>query len=316
MEFLHVPVMLRETVDLLVTDPEGIYVDGTIGGGGHASLICSRLAGRGRLIGMDRDAEAVRAAEENLAPFREITTIYQYNFSEMPFLLDELGFGQVDGILLDLGVSSFQLDEPSRGFSYREGNSPLDMRMDRRQELTAREILATYSEQELYRVIRDYGEDPFAKNIAKHIVRARQEKPIETANDLNEIIRGAIPARARTTGGHPSKRTFQALRIECNRETEALRESLDGMIDHLKPGGRLCVITFHSIEDRIVKENFKRNENPCTCPPDFPVCVCGKVSKGRMLTKKPVIPSEEEKERNPRSKSAKLRAFEKKAEAM
>ncbi len=314
MEFSHVPVMLQETVDLLVTDPEGIYVDGTVGGGGHAYEICSRLTGRGRLIGMDRDADAVRAAEERLAPFRTFTTIYQNNFSEMPFLLDELGVGQADGILLDLGTSSFQLDEPSRGFSYREGSSPLDMRMDRRQELTAREILATYSEPELYRVLRDYGEDPFAKNIAKHIVRAREEKPIETADDLNAIIRGAIPAKVRSTGGHPSKRTFQALRIECNRETEVLRDSLDGMIDRLRPGGRICVITFHSIEDRIVKENFKRNENPCTCPPDFPVCVCGKVSKGRVLTRKPVVPSEEEQERNTRSKSAKLRVFEKKVE--
>ncbi|MCC8141697.1 MAG: 16S rRNA (cytosine(1402)-N(4))-methyltransferase RsmH [Lachnospiraceae bacterium] len=314
MEFSHVPVMLHETVDMLVTDPEGIYVDGTVGGGGHAFEICSRLTGEGRLICIDRDADAVRAAGQRLEPFRNITTIYQYNFSEMPFLLDELGEKQVDGILLDLGVSSFQLDEPSRGFAYREGCSPLDMRMDVRQSLTAQDILATYSEQELYRVIRDYGEDPFAKNIAKHIVRARQERPIETANDLNEIIRGAIPAKVRATGGHPSKRTFQALRIECNREIEILKDSLDGMIDRLKPGGRLCVITFHSIEDRVVKTNFKTNENPCTCPPDFPVCVCGKVSKGRVITKKPILPSEQEQEENPRSKSAKLRVFEKKVE--
>ncbi len=316
MEFSHVPVMLHEAVDMLLTDPEGIYVDGTVGGGGHASLICSRLEGDGRLICIDRDADAVRAAEERLAPYKNLTSIYQYNFSEMPFLLDELEVGWVDGILLDLGVSSFQLDEPSRGFSYREGSSPLDMRMDQGQELTARDILATYSESELYHVIRDYGEDPFAKNIAKHIVRARQLKPIETSDDLNEIIRGAVPARVRTTGGHPSKRTFQALRIECNRETEVLKDSLDGMIDRLRPGGRLCVITFHSIEDRIVKENFRRNENPCTCPPDFPVCVCGKVSKGKVLTGKPIVPSPEERENNPRSKSAKLRVFEKKAEAV
>ncbi len=266
------------------------------------------------MIGIDRDADAVRAAEIKLEPFQNITTIYQYNYSEMPFLLDELGVGRVDGILLDLGVSSFQLDEPSRGFTYREGNAPLDMRMDRRQSLTAREILATYSEAELYRVIRDYGEDPFAKNIAKHIVRAREEEPITTVYALNEIIRGSIPAKVRSTGGHPSKRTFQALRIECNRETEVLQDSLDGMIDRLKPGGRLCVITFHSIEDRIVKENFKRNENPCTCPPDFPVCVCGKVSKGKVLTRKPVTPSEAEQESNARSKSAKLRVFKKEEE--
>ncbi len=316
MEFSHVPVLLHEAVDMLVTDPEGTYVDGTVGGGGHAALICSRLEGQGRLICMDRDADAVMAAEKRLASFQNITSIFQNNFSEMPFLLDELGVEQADGILLDLGVSSFQLDEPSRGFSYREGAAPLDMRMDQRQALTAREILATYSEPELYRVIRDYGEDPFAKNIAKHIVRAREEAPIETAGDLNEIIRGAIPAKVRASGGHPSKRTFQAIRIECNRETELLKGSLDAIIDMLKPGGRLCVITFHSIEDRIVKENFKRNENPCTCPPDFPVCVCGKVSKGRVLTKKPVIPSEKEQEENPRSKSAKLRVFEKKPETV
>ncbi len=314
MEFSHVPVLLHETVDMLITDPEGIYVDGTVGGGGHAFLICSRLTGQGRLIAMDQDADAVHAAKKRLEPFEETAEIFHNNFSDMPFLLDELGVRQVDGILLDLGVSSFQLDEPSRGFTYREGNAPLDMRMDQRQSLTARDILATYSEQELYHMIRDYGEDPFAKNIAKHIVRAREQAPIETTNDLNKIIRGAIPEKVRATGGHPSKRTFQALRIECNRETEVLTESLDRMIDRLKPQGRLCVITFHSVEDRIVKENFKRNENPCTCPPSFPVCVCGKVSRGSVLTKKPIIPSEEERENNTRSKSAKLRVFEKKAE--
>ncbi len=314
MEFSHEPVLLRETVDYLLTDPEGTYVDGTVGGGGHAFAVCEKLTGEGRLIGIDQDADAVAAAEERLTPFRDRITIFHNNFFELPFLLDESGVGQADGILLDLGVSSFQLDDPSRGFSYREGSSPLDMRMDQRQGLTAREILATYSETELYRVIRDYGEDPFAKNIAKHIVQARREAPIETAEQLNEVIRAAIPAKARATGGHPSKRTFQALRIECNRELDVLRDSLDNMIDRLKPNGRLCVITFHSLEDRIVKENFKRNENPCTCPPDFPVCVCGKVSKGKILTKKPVTASEEERERNPRAKSAKLRVFEKKGE--
>ncbi len=315
MEFSHVPVLLKETVDMLVTDPEGVYVDGTIGGGGHAYEIASRLTGKGRLIGMDQDADAVKAATERLKPFQDKTTIYQKNFCEMPFLLDELMVGQASGILLDLGVSSYQLDEPSRGFTYREGDSPLDMRMDVRQSLTARDILATYSEQELYRVIRDYGEDPFAKNIANHIVRAREVEPIETVSQLNQIIRGAIPAKVRATGGHPSKRTFQALRIECNREVEILRDSLDGMVDLVKPGGRICVITFHSIEDRIVKTNFKTNENPCTCPSSFPVCVCGKVSKGTVLTKKPITPSETERESNPRCSSAKLRVFEKKAEA-
>ncbi len=314
MEFSHVPVMLTEAVDFLLTDPEGIYVDGTVGGGGHAAAVCERLTGRGRLIGIDQDADAIAAAEKRLLPFRDRVTLFHNNFCEVPFLLDELGLGQVDGILLDLGVSSFQLDEPSRGFSYREGSSPLDMRMDRRQELTAGEILATYSEADLYRVIRDYGEEPFAKNIAKHIVMAREKAPLETAEQLNEIIRAAIPAKLRAAGGHPSKRTFQALRIACNRELDVLHDSLDGMIDCLRPGGRLCVITFHSLEDRIVKENFRRNENPCTCPPDFPVCVCGKVSRGNIVTKKPVTASEEEQKQNPRAKSAKLRVFEKKGE--
>ena len=212
--------------------------------------------------------------------------------------------------MLDLGVSSYQLDEPMRGFTYKEENAPLDMRMDQRQSMTARDILAEYSEQELFRMIRDYGEDKFAKNIAKHIVQAREVAPIETTGQLNEIIRAAIPAKVRATGGHPAKRTYQAIRIELNHELDVLQDSLDEMIQMLKPGGRLCIITFHSLEDRIVKTNFKRNENPCTCPPDFPVCVCGKKSLGKMLTRKPILPTEEEMEYNKRSKSAKLRVFE------
>ncbi len=315
MDFEHVPVLLYEVLDALITDPDGIYADGTLGGAGHSYEICRRLSEKGRLIGIDQDADAIAAATERLKSFDERVTIIRGNYREMCGRLSDLGIGRVDGILLDLGVSSYQLDTPARGFTYREENAPLDMRMDQRQSLTARDILATYSEQELYRMIRDYGEDRFAKNIAKHIVAARQNKPIETTGELNEIIRAAIPAKVRATGGHPSKRTYQAIRIELNREMEVLADSLDGMIDRLKPGGRLCVITFHSIEDRIVKTNFKRNENPCTCPDNFPVCVCGKVSKGKMLTRKPILPSEEEMEHNKRAKSAKLRVFEKAQDA-
>ncbi len=306
--FKHVPVLLTECLEQLGVRPDGIYVDGTLGGAGHSVHIAA-LAKEGRLIGIDQDADAVRAAGERLAPYRDRVTIVRNNYCNIREILEWAGIKKVDGILLDLGVSSYQLDTPGRGFSYRE-DAPLDMRMDDRQEKTARDIVNGYGEHELYRVIRDYGEDNFAKNIAKHIVRARQEKPIETTFELNEVIRGAIPAKVRAGAGHPSKRTFQAIRIELNRELEVLTESLDGMIDLLNDGGRLCVITFHSLEDRIVKTCFKRNEKPCICPPDFPVCVCGKKAKGIALTRKPILPSEREMEENPRSKSAKLRVFE------
>lgn len=309
MEFVHTSVMLEETIDQLHIRPDGIYVDGTLGGAGHSTQICKRLTS-GRLIGIDQDADAIRAAEERLQCYKDKVTIVRSNYSEIGLVLRELEISAVDGILLDLGVSSFQLDTPERGFTYRVEDAPLDMRMDDRQTLTARQMVNEYSEAELFRIIRDYGEDRFAKNIAKHIVLARKEAPIETTGDLNRIIRAAIPQKVRAEGGHPSKRTFQAIRIALNRELDVLENSLDEMIDLLTPGGRLCVITFHSLEDRIVKANFKRNENPCTCPSNFPVCVCKKTSKGRVVNKKPILPSEEELAKNSRAKSAKLRVFE------
>jgi 16S rRNA (cytosine1402-N4)-methyltransferase len=315
MEFNHTSVLLQETIDELHIRPDGIYVDGTLGGGGHSYEICRRLTEGGRLIGIDQDADAIRAATGRLAEFKDRVTIVRSNYSDMVRVLGELGIGRVDGIILDLGVSSFQLDTPERGFTYRSEDAPLDMRMDDRQTLTARDIVNGYSEMELFRIIRDYGEDRFAKNIAKHIVAERAKKPIETTGELNAIIRAAIPMKVQATGGHPSKRTYQAIRIELNRELDVLRDNLDAMIDLLNPEGRICIITFHSLEDRIVKSSFKKNENPCTCPPSFPVCVCGNQSKGRVVTRKPILPSEEELEENKRSKSAKLRVFERKQDA-
>ena len=309
MEFNHKSVLLEETLDYLNVRPDGIYVDGTLGGGGHAYHVCEKLSERGRYIGIDQDRAAIAAASERLAPFKDRVTIVRNNYENMDLVLKELEISGVDGILLDLGVSSYQLDTLERGFSYKE-DTVLDMRMDDRQEMTAKDIVNGYSEGDLFRIIRDYGEDKFAQNIAKHIVEARKKAPIETTGELVEIIKAAIPARVRMNGGHPAKKTFQAIRIELNRELDVLEHSLDKMIDLLNPGGRLCIITFHSLEDRIVKVNFKRNENPCTCPPGFPVCVCGKVSKGKVITKKPVLPSEEELIENKRAKSAKLRVFE------
>ena len=310
MEFKHVSVLLQETVDNLITKTDGIYVDGTLGGGGHSFEICSRLTGGGRLIGIDQDADAIAAATKRLEPYKDRVTILRSNYRDIKNQLASVGIDKVDGIMLDLGVSSYQLDTPERGFTYRDENACLDMRMEQRQDMTAKDILQNYSEQELFRMIRDYGEDRFAKNIAKHIVQAREKKPIETTGELNEIIRAAIPAKVRATGGHPAKRTYQALRIELNHELDVLQDSLDEMIELLNPGGRLCIITFQSLEDRIVKNNFKKNENPCTCPSNFPVCVCGNVSKGKVITRKPILPSEEELEVNSRSKSAKLRVFQ------
>lgn len=310
MGFEHKSVLLWETIDGLNIKPDGIYVDGTLGGAGHSLEIVKKLGDGGRHIGIDQDAAAIAAATERLKPYEEKVTIVRSNYSAMKEILKEHAPEGVDGIMLDLGVSSYQLDTVERGFGYKN-DAPLDMRMDQRQSLTAKDIVNGYSEMELFRIIKDYGEDQFAKNIAKHIVRARADKPIETTFELNEIIKAAIPAKMRVTGGHPSKRTFQAIRIECNRELEVLRDTLDDMIDALKPGGRLCIITFHSLEDRIVKSSFKKAENPCVCPPSFPICICGNKSKGKVITRKPILPSDEEMEENKRSKSAKLRVFEK-----
>lgn len=308
MEFKHISVLLEETVEGLNILPEGIYVDGTVGGGGHAYEVCRRLT-TGRFIGIDQDEAAIEAAKKRLVEFGDRAVIVRNNYSHFKTVLEEQKVSGVDGIVLDLGVSSYQLDNAERGFSYKY-DSQLDMRMDRRQSITAKEIVNGYSQSELFRVIRDYGEDRFAQNIAKHIVLAREEAPIETTYQLNEIIKAAIPARMRAAGGHPSKRTFQAIRIECNRELEVLQNTLEDMIEALNPGGRLCIITFHSLEDRIVKSLLKKSENPCSCPTHFPVCVCGQQSKGRVITRKPILPSEKEWEENPRSKSAKLRIFE------
>lgn len=312
MEFNHYSVLLEETMKELNIKPDGIYVDGTLGGAGHSYQIGKRLSEQGRLIGIDQDEDAIKAASKRLEEFGDKVTVVRSNYCQMPQCLKKLGIDKVDGIVLDLGVSSYQLDTPERGFSYMQEDAPLDMRMDNRQSLTAEMIVNEYSESELFRLIRDYGEDRFAKNIAKHIVLARKEKPIKTAGELTQIIRNAIPMKVQVTGGHPAKRTFQAIRIECNKELEVLKESLDEMIDLLNPGGRLCIITFHSLEDRIVKNIFKTNENPCTCPREFPVCVCNKKSKGSIITRKPILPSEKELAENSRSRSAKLRVFEKK----
>ena len=311
MEFKHKSVLLEETVNGLNIRPDGIYVDGTLGGGGHAYEVCRRLGEKGSIIGIDQDEAAIEAAGIRLKDFGEKVTIVRSNYCDMKSRLHELGIDKVDGIVLDLGVSSYQLDTAERGFSYRE-DAPLDMRMDRRQEMTARDIVNGYSEMDLYRVIRDYGEDKFAKNIARHIVAERERRSIDTTGQLTEIIKHAIPMKFQKKSGHPAKRTFQALRIELNRELDVLRDSLDDMIEILNPGGRLCIITFHSLEDRIVKSAFRKNENPCTCPSHFPVCVCGNVSKGNVITRKPILPGEEELEENSRSKSAKLRIFERK----
>ena len=312
MEFKHRPVLLEETIESLKIRPDGIYVDGTLGGAGHASQVCKRLSEKGRFVGIDQDDCALQAAGERLKEFGKNVRIdcVKSNYCQMKSVLENLGIDKVDGILLDIGVSSYQLDNVERGFTYRE-DAPLDMRMDQSSSFSAKDVVNQYDEMQLYRVIRDYGEEKFAKNIAKHIVAARQEKEIETTGELIEIIKASIPAKVRATGGHPAKRTFQAIRIEVNRELEVLQDSIDEMIDLLNDGGRLCIITFHALEDRIVKNKFRENEDPCICPKNFPVCVCGRKSKGKVITRKPIVPSEQEVEENKRSKSSKLRVFEK-----
>lgn len=309
MEFNHISVLLNETIEGLNIKPNGIYADGTLGGAGHSYQIASKLNGLGRLIGFDQDEDAITASTERLKEFKNVT-IVRSNYRNMKEELNNRGIEKVDGILLDLGVSSYQLDTVSRGFSYKE-EAPLDMRMDNRNEVTARDIVNNYSQGDLFRIIRDYGEDKFAANIAKHIVMNREIKPIETTTELAEIVKAAIPMKFRKQGGHPAKQTFQAIRIELNSELSVLKESLMDMIDLLNPNGRICIITFHSLEDRIVKNIFKEAEDPCTCPKNFPTCVCGKKSKGKVITRKPILPSEEELKLNLRSKSAKLRIFEK-----
>ena len=308
MEFAHTSVLARETLDLYFTDPEGTYVDGTLGGGGHAEEVLKRLQGKGRLIGIDKDPEALQAAKQRLSRFGERFTAIHGNFSDMKHLLGSLEIGSVTGILLDLGVSSHQFDDPSRGFSYQK-DGPLDMRMDPEADLSASRIVNCWEKKELVRILREYGEERFAAQIAERIVREREKGEIKSTLALSEIIKNAYPAKFRA-GGHPAKKSFQAIRIAVNGELDALDEALEEGIGLLQEGGRMAVITFHSLEDRRVKEAFKKAENPCVCPPGFPVCVCGKRSLGRAVTKKPVTASAKELSDNNRAHSAKLRVFE------
>ena len=312
MEFNHKSVLLDKTIESLNINPDGIYVDGTLGGAGHATEVCKRLSKNGRFIGIDQDEDALTVAKERLSKFKDVKIdVVKSNYHEIRKVLEDLGVEKVDGILLDIGVSSYQIDTVERGFTYKE-DGPLDMRMDKSNPITAKDIVNEYSEMELFRIIRDYGEDKFAKNIAKHIVLKRKEKPIETTGELIDAIRAAIPQKIQATSGHPAKKTFQAIRIELNKELEVLEDSIDNMVDLLNDGGRLSIITFHSLEDRIVKNKFRNNENPCTCPKNFPMCVCGKKSKGIVVTRKPIVPSDDEIKNNKRAKSSKLRVFERK----
>ena len=309
MEFEHVPVLYDEVMEALNIKADGTYVDGTAGGGGHASGIASQLSKEGLLIAVDRDSEALEAAEKRLATYECRKKLLHTNYSDTDAIREAAG-GGIDGILLDLGVSSYQLDNAERGFSYMN-DAPLDMRMDEGDRLTAYDVVNTYDRAELTRIIREYGEENWAARIAEFIVNARAEKEISSTGELTEIIKAAIPARARRTGPHPAKRTFQAIRIEVNDELGHLRQAVEKLPDLLRSGGRIAVITFHSLEDRIVKTEFERRLNPCTCPKEFPVCVCGRKTDVKRVTKKPVIPTEEETDRNPRARSAKLRVLEK-----
>ena len=308
-DFSHVPVLFYEAIEGLNIKKDGIYVDGTMGGGGHSAGIAGKLSEKGHLYCFDQDEDAIKAGGERLKEYKDKVTIFHDNYVRSVMTLRDHGIQTADGILLDLGVSSYQLDTAERGFSYSE-DAPLDMRMDKRGVNTAETIVNSYEEKDLIRILRDYGEERFAVNIAKGIVRAREGGPIKTTFELNDIIDKAIPKKFKAAGGHPSKRTFQAIRIELNNELNVLEESLPEMIDFLSDKGRLCIITFHSLEDRIVKNAFRKAENPCICPPEFPVCTCGRVSLGRVVTRRAVIPSEKEIGENRRSKSAKLRIFE------
>ncbi|MBR0307610.1 MAG: 16S rRNA (cytosine(1402)-N(4))-methyltransferase RsmH [Mogibacterium sp.] len=309
MDFEHTPVLFEECMEALAIKPGGIYVDGTVGGGGHSSGICERLGSEGTLIAVDRDTDALAAAEKRLSCYDCKKSFVHANYSETDRIAEAAG-RNVDGILLDLGVSSYQLDNPERGFSYMH-DAPLDMRMDGSDRLTAYDVVNGYSRSELARIIREYGEERWANRIAEFITEERKKDPIKSTGQLTGIIKAAIPAKARRTGPHPAKRTFQAIRIEVNDELGHLREAVERLPDHLGSGGRIAIITFHSLEDRIVKTEFERRLDPCTCPPEFPVCVCGKKADVKRVTRKPVIPSEEETECNPRARSAKLRVLEK-----
>ncbi len=315
MEFSHIPVLLDEVIENLNIRPSGVYVDGTLGGAGHSSQIAARLREGGRLIGIDQDKDAIAAASKRLEPYGDAVTIVHDNYEHIPQILRQLEIPSVDGILLDIGVSSYQLDNPERGFSYNS-DEPLDMRMDQDGPVTAADIVNEKSQEELTRILRDYGEERYASGIARRIVQEREAKPFTTTGELVRVIRASVPMKMQEKYGNPCKRSFQAIRIACNRELDVLQDSIDQLIDLLAPGGRLCIITFHSLEDRIVKNAFRRNENPCTCPPEFPVCVCGRKSKGRVITRKPIVPSEDELERNRRAASSKLRVFEKAGKEM
>ncbi len=309
MDFEHVPVLLNETIDFLNIKEDGIYVDGTLGGAGHASEICAKLSSKGTFIGIDRDTEALEASKRRLEDYPCKKIFVHSNHARIKEILEGLGIDGIDGAMLDLGVSSYQLDNSSRGFSYMN-DAPLDMRMNRDDTFSAYEVVNSYNEEELYKIFKNYGEEKWSSRVAQFIVKNRKNDEIKTTYELVDIIKAAIPASARREGPHPAKRIFQAIRIEVNGELDSLKKGIDDYIDILKPEGRLCVITFHSLEDRIVKETFNKRTNPCTCPPEMPICVCNKVSDIIKVTKKPIISNEEELEGNPRSRSAKLRVCE------
>ena len=309
MEFKHISVLLNECLEGLAIKENGTYVDCTLGGAGHSSHILKKLSSKGTLIGIDQDNDALRAAKEKLKDYSNVKFVHN-NFYNIDSILTSLDIPNVDGILMDLGVSSYQLDEGERGFSYMK-DAPLDMRMDRDRDFSAYDVVNTYSEEDLYRIIRDYGEEKFAKRIAKFIVDRRTDKPIETTLELVDIIKAAIPTKARREGPHPAKRTFQAIRIEVNGELAILNKAIEDGVKHLNKGGRMAIITFHSLEDRIVKLKYRELANPCTCPKEFPVCICGKKHLVKIISRKAIEPSKEEVEENPRSRSAKLRVIEK-----